>query len=226
MDPVVLDKIDFNPHPKKVFKKLRIKPDSNQEDLTLMLLEEAVKIAKPKSLYRLVGIDQHLDDGVILDGIQMKSKVMAINLSDVHRAFPYINTSGRELYEWTQSKDDLLEKFYAEEISQMALRKADKFLLDHLKDKFQLQKTASLNPGSLPDWPITAQSSLFKLLGDPLQAVGVKLTESMLMIPNQSVSGLRYNSETDFSNCKLCPRGNCSHRRAPYDEVLLKEKYQ
>ena len=226
MDPVVINQIEFNPAQKRVYKTLRIKPDSRQEDLARPLLEEALRIARPKAMYRLVGIDQHLDNGVVLDGVQMDSKVMAVNLSEVHRVFFYINTSGRELFEWTQSKDDLLERYYAEEISQMALRTAGNYLLNHLKETFQLGKTASLNPGSLADWPITAQRSLFQIMGDPKQAIGVELLESMLMIPNQSVSGLRYSSETDFSNCELCPRGQCAHRRAPYDEALLKEKYQ
>jgi len=205
---------------------MRLKPGSRQEELVLSLLDEGRQIGRPRAIYTIAGIDQHLDDGVILDGIQMKSKVMAVNLTTVHRVFPYLSTSGRELFDWTQSKEDLLGKFYAEEISQLALRSAEEFLLNHLKSTYQLKRTSSLNPGSLKDWPITAQRSLFQLLGDPLESIGVELTESMLMLPNQSVSGIRYSSETDFSNCELCPREQCSHRRAPYDEKLLEEKYQ
>jgi len=226
MDPVIFDQIEFNPDPERFFKKMRLKPGSRQEELVLSLLDEGRQIGRPRAIYTIAGIDQHLDNGVILDGIQMKSKVMAVNLTTVHRVFPYLSTSGRELFDWTQSKEDLLGKFYAEEISQLALRSAEEFLLNHLKSTYQLKRTSSLNPGSLKDWPITAQRSLFQLLGDPLESIGVELTESMLMLPNQSVSGIRYSSETDFSNCELCPREQCSHRRAPYDEKLLEEKYQ
>lgn len=226
MDPVIFDQIEFNPDPERFFKKMRLKPGSGQEELVLSLLNEGRHLGRPRAIYTIAGIDQHLDDGVVLNGIRMNSKVMAINLSAVHRVFPYLNSSGRELYDWTQSKEDLLERFYAEEISQLALRTAEEFLLSYLKATYQLGKTSSLNPGSLKDWPITAQRSLFQLLGDPLESIGVELTESMLMLPNQSVSGIRYSSETNFSNCELCPRENCSHRRAPYDEGLLKEKYQ
>lgn len=226
MEPVIFDQIEFNPDQARFFKKMRLKPDSRQKDLVLSLLEEARQTGRPRAVYTIAGIDQHLEDGVILDGIPMKSKVMAVNLSEVHRVFPYLASSGRELFDWTQSKEDLLEKYYAEEISQLALRAAERFLLSKLKDTYQLGKTSSLNPGSLKDWPITEQRSLFKLLGDPFKSIGVELTESMLMIPNQSVSGIRYSSETDFWNCELCPRENCSHRRAPYDEDLLLKKYQ
>ncbi len=226
MEPKNFNQIEFDPPQEKVLKKLHVKPNKGQEDLVLSLLDEALQLAKPKAMYSIVGIDEHLVGGVILNGIQMDSKVMAVNLSDVHRVFPYINTSGRELYDWTQTKENLLEKYYAEEISQMALRAAEKYLLSHLKETYELGRTSSLNPGSLDDWPITEQRSLFQLLGNPFESVGVELTESMLMLPNQSVSGIRYSSDTDFYNCELCPRGNCPHRRAPYNEELLKEKYQ
>jgi hypothetical protein len=83
-----------------------------------------------------------------------------------------------------------------------------------------------MNPGSLKDWPISGQRVLFKLLGNPENSIGVQLLDSMLMIPNQTVSGIRFESESDFSSCELCPRENCSHRRVPYNESLLKSKYK
>jgi len=226
MDIIILDQIEFNPSLKRIFKKLHVKKGGNNEVLVLELVEEARSISRPRAMYAITGIDERDDTGVVLGGIHMESRVMRVNLSDVHLVFPYISTSGKELYEWTQSKNELLEKFYAEEISQMALRAAGETLLSHLKETYQLGKTASMNPGSLKDWPITAQTSLFKLLGNPEQAIGVKLLDSMLMIPNQTVSGIRFVSESGFSSCELCPRDNCSHRRAAYDQNLLKTKYK
>ena len=225
MDPVILDQIEFNPSPGRLFKKLRIKKGSKHEELVRILVKEISSIARPKSMYTITGIDEINETGVVLGGILMESRVMRVNLSEVHRVFPYISTSGKELYDWIRSKDDILEKYYAGEISQMALRTAGDTLLAHLKDTYHLGKTASMNPGYHEDWPITSQTSLFKLLGNPQQAIGVKLMESMLMVPNHSVSGIRFVSESDFSNCELCPRGNCSHRRTPYNPELLKTKY-
>ncbi len=205
---------------------MHVKKGSTQEEILNSLVEKARQIARPKAIYTITGIDEHREGSVVLGGILMESRVMAVNLKEIHRVFPYIVTAGRELFNWTQSQDDLLEKYFADEISQMALRRAGEFLLAHLKETYQLGKTSSLNPGSLQDWPITAQRPLFQLLGNPQEAIGVELMESMLMIPNQSVSGIRYSSDTDFYNCELCPRGHCPHRRAPYDEDLLREKYQ
>jgi hypothetical protein len=83
-----------------------------------------------------------------------------------------------------------------------------------------------MNPGSLDDWPLSEQITLFQLLGNPLEAIGVDLTESMLMIPNQSVSGIRFETEENFTSCQLCPREICAYREAPFDRKLFEEKYQ
>ena len=191
----------------------------------IALVEHARKIGRPKALYALAGIDDIDENGVVLDGIRINSRVLAINLRSVNRAFPYLATSGKELYNWKESQDGMLEKYYADEISQLALRRAEKFLKDLLKDSYKLGKTSTMNPGSLADWPLAGQKDLFKLLGNRASLIGVELTESMLMLPNRTVSGIRFASEEGYSNCKLCPRENCSHRSKPYDPDLLKLNY-
>jgi len=226
MEINIIDEIEFNPSDKRVLKKLRIKKGSSNEALVTDMLEHARKIGRPKAIYSLAGIDDIDENGVVLDGVRINSRVMAVNLQPVNRAFPYLVTSGKELYTWKESQDDMLEKFYADEISQLALQSAKRYLLDHLKNIYQLGKTSSMNPGSLNDWPLSGQIELFRLLGNRADAIGVELTDSMLMIPNRTVSGIRFVSEEGYSNCELCPRDNCSHRHKPYDPALLKNKYQ
>jgi hypothetical protein len=173
-----------------------------------------------------LGIVRIDDAGVVLNGVRLESRILAVNFQEIHRVFPYIITCGRELYDWKESQEDLIKNFYADEIGAMALKAADSFLMKHLKDTFQPRKTSSINPGSLSDWPITAQRDLFNLLGNQESMIGVELLDSMLMLPNQTVSGIEFESEEGYSSCELCPRENCSHRRTPYNPELLKEKYQ
>ena len=82
-----------------------------------------------------------------------------------------------------------------------------------------------MNPGSLADWPLEEQRHLFRLLGEPRKAIGVELTESFLMVPIKSVSGLRFPSGAHYENCQLCPRDPCPGRRAPYDPDLYERRY-
>lgn len=226
MDPIILEEIEFKPNIKRLLQKLRVKKGTSQEDLVLRLREESLQIARPKAMYVLAGVEEKFDRGVVLEDIRFNSRVMRVNLDEVHRVFPFIKTCGRELYEWKESKGDLLEKFYAEEISQMALEAAGEYLSSHLKTSYGIEKTSSMNPGSLDDWPITDQILLFQLLGNPMKAIGVELQESMLMLPNQTVSGIRFETEEDFTSCQLCPREGCAYREMPFDRKLFEGKYQ
>ncbi len=225
MEPIVLDEIDFQLSYTKIAHKMRVREDSKQEKQLRDLLDEALSIARPRALYTIATIDEKEENGVVLDGIRMESRVMRVNLEEIHRVFPFVITCGTELYGWKNTQEDMLLKFYADEINQAAMRKAGNVLLDHLKETYQLGKTAAMNPGSLEDWPVTAQRPLFELLGDPEKLIGVKLLDSMLMIPNQTVSGIRFVTDGDFSSCSMCPIENCPHRSAPYDQELYKQKY-
>ena len=77
-----------------------------------------------------------------------------------------------------------------------------------------------MSPGSLADWQLTQQAALFRILDDLPERIGVRLTDSMLMIPTKSISGVRFALDWDFESCQLCPRQGCPGRRADYDETL------
>ena len=75
----------------------------------------------------------------------------------------------------------------------------------------------------MDDWPITQQKELFSLFGDVEELIGVTLTESCLMVPLKSSSGIYFPTEVTFETCQLCPREVCESRRAPYDRALARE---
>jgi hypothetical protein len=78
----------------------------------------------------------------------------------------------------------------------------------------------------LTNWPLSEQGALFALLGDPHEAIGVRLTDSYLMVPTKSVSGIRFPTEQSFESCQLCPRERCPGRKAPYDSGLYDRRYR
>ena len=233
MDTTVLDPIAFRLDFEELRKTLRIRPGSGMEDDLLRLAEEAEALARPKALYKIAYIDSRNEDCVVVDGVTFKSRVLRVNLEEVHRVFPYVATCGPELDEWARSIEDMLQNFWADTIKEMALRQARAALLEHLKATYRLGETSAMSPGSLADWPIQQQRPLFQLLGSLehtdgisfLPAIGVRLTDSFLMIPNKTVSGIRFPTETSFESCQLCPREGCPNRRAAYDPHLWEEKY-
>jgi hypothetical protein len=224
METNTLDHIPFKPKFEDTSKVLRLRSDSQKAELQL-LLDQAVNIAKPKALYKLVMIEAKDDHGVTLEGEYIKSRVLRVNLEKAQRAFLYLATCGKELYDWKMALDDPLLQYYADTINYLALLSARETLLSYLKERYQVENSATMNPGSLDNWPLQGQIPLFKLLGDTQAKVGVELTESLLMIPNQSVSGILFETETHFASCQLCPMSNCPNRRAPYDETLYEHKY-
>jgi hypothetical protein len=110
-------------------------------------------------------------------------------------------------------------------IKETVLRLILRRLNDRLIESYGIQRLSRMNPGSLPDWPLSEQKQLFTLLGEGPQSIGIRLTDSFLMLPIKSVSGIWFPSEATYENCQLCPREQCPGRRAPYDRGLYDKKY-
>jgi hypothetical protein len=157
--------------------------------------------------------------------VTFTSRVLTVNLKKVHRVFPFVVTCGVELDEVPGAADDPLTEYWLDELRIMALGAASAHLRRQIEERYRPGKITSMSPGSLKDWPLTQQRELFSALGDVEGAIGVKLTESFLMWPMKSVSGVYFQTETSFESCQLCPREDCPGRRAPYDERLWQERY-
>ncbi|MEG1478244.1 MAG: vitamin B12 dependent methionine synthase, partial [Clostridiales bacterium] len=74
---------------------------------------------------------------------------------------------------------------------------------------------------SLVDWSITEQQELFTVFGENADKIMVNLSETSLMYPVKSVSGIRYPSKKEFKNCELCQRKNCPTRESEFDQDLF-----
>jgi len=229
---VILDQIPFKPDKKELLSELHIRENSPlswqveaMREIEAML-EQAQKIARPKAIYHSALVEHIGNEEVLLDGIKFKSRILRVNLENVHQVFAYVTSCGREIYEWALSFDNPLDRFWTDAIMGAALVNAREALDAHLRKRYHYQPgaMAAMNPGSLDDWPITEQIPLFGLLGNVSEAIGVTLTDSLLMVPIKSVSGVYFPTESGYSDCQLCPREKCPNRRAVYDPDLFAEK--
>ena len=191
--------------------------------LVQTLLNFANPLISSKAVYQVSYIDQKYDDAIIIDGIRFTSRVLRKNLDKVGRVFPYIVTIGKGLEEKADDCSDLLEKYCLDTLGNMALIKARKHLENHLRSRFAISGLSFMGPGSLQDWPLEEQRPLFSILKSAKKTIGVKLTESLLMLPKKSVSGIYFPTELTFYSCQLCPRERCEGRKASYNEGLAKE---
>jgi hypothetical protein len=190
------------------------------------LLDIALPLIRARAVYRVCFIEEKLENALVLERIRLTSQVLRKNLDEVGRVFPYVVTIGSELEERACGSKDLLENYYLDLIGNMALRKSRDYLEGHLRSRFALDGMSFMSPGSLPDWPIEEQRQLFSILQGVEQSIGVRLNESLLMIPRKSVSGIYFPTEIKFYSCQLCPREICEGRKAPYDEALARKMLQ
>ena len=217
MEVVFLDDIITMVSNEEVLKALKTETEDEYASEILELLEKAKKVAKPKALYGTAYIEDRGENWIEIEGVRFTSKILSINLKNVHKVFPYVVTCGQELYNWTKSISDPIVRYWADTLCEIFLRKAFIAMNHDFITKIKPGKTATMNPGSLEDWPISEQRQLFTLLGNEnMEAAGIELTESFLMLPVKSISGMKFQTEHNFENCMLCPRERCPGRRAEY----------
>ena len=189
------------------------------------LVADAERVGRPRVVYRAARVDGRGEAETVVDGVPFASRVLAVNLRSADQVFPYVLTCGAELQAWSEGLTDPLAGFWAETIKELSLRSATARFLAHVEDAFSIGPSSIMNPGSLPDWPLAQQAPLFRLLGDVTGTIGVTLSDSFVMLPTKSVSGILFPTDHDFASCQLCQREACPNRRAPYDPGLFERRY-
>jgi len=205
-----------------IAKTVHIEPDSPDGRTLRELIEKARQIAQPKAMYREAFIDGKGTDTVTVEGLTFTSRMLRANLEPVERVFPFIATCGHEMDTADLLAGDFLIEFWWDAIKAVLLGCAIRHLSEQLKQRFALGKTSSMSPGSgdVDVWPIEQQRELFSLLGDVKGQIEVELTESFLMKPNKTVSGICFATKVDFHSCQVCRRQGCPGRHAAFDPGL------
>jgi len=210
---------------RELLRRFRVPADSPDAADVEQLVARAREVVSAKAIYDVCYVEKRGSDTVEFGSAVFTSRVLAVNLDEVHRVFPFIATCGRELDDIPGVTGDPLREYWLDELRIMALRAASARLRDWIEEKYRPGKLSSMSPGSLRDWPITQQTQLFSVFGDVEAEIGVQLTDSFLMLPMKSVSGVYFPTERSFASCQLCPRDDCPGRSAPYDPNLWKERY-
>jgi hypothetical protein len=200
------------------FKNARIDGDSEFAGEARSKLEPAVSLIQPKAVCDVLYAESREGDSIVFDRVTFTSKVLTENLKDIHRVFPYIATCGTELEDFPGKAEDPLLEYWIDTVKEMALHAAIETVRNWVETTYEIKQVSSMNPGSADAhvWPIRQQREMFSVFGNVEEIIGVKLTESHLMIPNKSVSGIYFPTDRAFINCTLCHREACPNRRAPF----------
>ena len=183
----------------------------------MRLLERCRAVVRPRAVAACVEV-RHDEKGrvIAVGGEEMSSVVLDGQLGKLGRAFAYVATCGPEIAEVDYEGDAELRRallaFCIGGLNAVTAR-----MTKELTERYHLGKTAVLNPGSLPEWPLGEQDKIFRLLGDVTGDTGATLGDNHFMYPLASSSGLLFETEQDYQNCSYCTNFGCVIRRAPYD---------
>ncbi len=225
----VLDSVPIEVSLEAVVKRMRLR---NRSDSILQhireMLDIARPIAKPKAIFDVAYIENKDGDSLEIGGVKFISRVLRINLDKVERVFPFVITCGRELDGIDIPSTDFLKGYYLDQIKETTVVLARQYVEDYLKKRYALRQLSRMGPGAGAgdDWPITQQKGLFSLFGGREKVeelIGVRLTDSFLMVPIKSVSGFFFPTEVRFESCQICPREQCIARRAAYNPEMVKK---
>jgi uncharacterized protein YfkK (UPF0435 family) len=214
--------IPFNLNSDYLSEMVHIESGTNLSKEFEELVSAVQEIGKPKALYEVCFIDNKDTDSVTIGDVTFTSLALRKNLDSVNRVFPYIATCGTEVDEIAIENDDLEKKVWLYYIKLNLLQTNIQYLIEQIKQRYKVSDLSTMNPGSgdASVWPVEQLKDLFSLFSDVESLTGVRLTESLVMVPDMSVTGILFTSKTSFQSCQLCHRAKCPIRRAPFSKEL------
>lgn len=217
-----LTEIEFELDRDAIMAEAHVEAGSDDAEELAALLALAREHGRPKAAYTVQFVAERAGDRVQVGDVWFESRALVHNLANAERVFPHVATCGRELGEVFPAKGDMLKEWWWDLIQSRLLTAANAALSAHLNTTYRLGKTAMMRPGSgdTTVWPVEQQRELFALLGDVRQTLGVALTDSFLMVPSKTTSGILFRTDADFHSCEVCHREDCPSRRAPFDPQL------
>ena len=210
---------DFTVDRKLLLQSAHIEEGDELEEEILDFADQAEKIALPKAVMSKLPVifDAGGEKVAKLGEQPVSCALMDDQFQGTQVVYPYVATCGKELDEMDTFGDPLAD-FWLECIQLQALAAVQKKVIAAIAEDAGVEESAlsHLNPGSLPVWPISEQPMLFKLVENPEETVGVRLSDSFLMFPIKSVSGILFHGKEHYENCSYCPRQDCPNRRATF----------
>jgi hypothetical protein len=194
--------------------------DPEDRELFLGFARKAEELGGAAALYEKRIVDDIKGDDVMTGGVTFHARPLSRLFKPGMEIYPYVATCGLRMYEYGAALTDPIERYWWDTIMQGAVGHARTALFDEV-ERIAGYKPISASPGSIELWPLNNQPALFSLVGDVETQIGVTVTESFLMLPLKSVSGILFPGDGGFThNCCICTREVCPGRRVPFDAAL------
>jgi hypothetical protein len=185
------------------------------------IVAESEKLVKPEggyALYRNINIDRE-NKRTIIGDVEFDTKSIVTRHMDKSGMIAvFACTAGAEISRLASEYNKnghIVHAYIADSLGSIVVERAMDLIQENLKSRKQIQGlkiTNRYSPGYC-GWEIKEQRKLFSLLPD--QFCGISLTDSMLMKPIKSVSGIIGIGRDvlyDHYTCNYCKDVNCLYR--------------
>ena len=197
-------------------------PPARLVTLVTKCVEQAQQFIRPSYSYVINNVESvHGPRVVLVDGVAFQSEVIAQLLTQVEKVAVFVLTIGRHLEDKANQMARgglMLQATVLDAIgSQLTVRLAD-LVEDEIDDLARARGftiSRRFSPGYC-DWNVRQQKKIFRTLdGD---TAGIRLTDSQLMMPRKSISGIIGIGLPDreierYNPCLTCKKKECPGRR-------------
>ena len=169
-------------------------------------------------------------DSVSFNGLQFATgPIITSQLKRSTSLALFVSTAGPRLEKWSRelmAEGDMMRGYIVDAIASEYVEQAsiwlEKQIAGHVKS-YGWKMTNRYSPGYC-DWPVSEQHKLFSLL--PERFCGITLTESALMVPIKSLSGiigLGPDVQRGAFQCNICDLKDCFRRREEPEPATERE---
>ncbi len=183
-------------------------------------IDEARALIQSRAVYillRIASIDR--DEVMLENGHTLRSRLLAEKLQKTPEVALYIATIGHRLEKKVTelSSKDMLHSLVLDFLGTHAVA----FLRSHIQSLVEGKmkvKVSHFGPGETETWDMAQQTVIFDMLmsSDEVRSkINMGITQSALLVPKKSSSGLFGQTEGVYIQCNFCP-SKCEYRRAEY----------
>jgi hypothetical protein len=195
-------------------------PDQPFLDMIDVMLDELAGCCTPEYGY-VVCPGKRLDNAhlQVAETVLQPGRIITSSLREATSFAVFVATVGQGFDRWNRAKkpeDDMVRAFFADSLGSVLAEACVGVMLARMEHDMAEQGlfvSNSYSPGYC-DWLLEEQRKLFSFF--PEQFCGVTLTESCLMLPIKSVSGIigiGENVKKRLYSCEVCTMTNCVKNR-------------
>lgn len=201
-----------------------VKPDDVSRETAEMLLKEAEEWIHPRFEYLILDGSAQ-DESVTVENVTLDTgRIISGQLRNAEKFAVFTASVSDGWTQWMEllrKRDDILQNFIADCIGSQIVESTADYMEKILQEELYLsglKRTNRFSPGYC-GWHVSQQPLLFSLFPEK-NPCGITLTESCLMMPVKSVSGIvgighdvRYMPYT----CNICTMQMCLRRKRSAD---------